>query len=717
MNLIQVFDRKRQKGISIFMRMSRPLSIAAIVLFAFALTFCQRPDVSRLNWEAEVLVPLASGTIGVQDLVTPPLSIGNSNSDSAAVSLFYDYPLYSLQLSEYISVPDTSYEDAISLDSLFLPDQTIEYPVTLGQLARNDPSGQGQILILFHGNYAPIPAINNLSSTDAPIDATTFFESAEIDSGYMDITIRNGFKVDITDLSFTLKNASDGAAVVNGTIPLIPAGATEVRTYSLQGANVEGQLLADIDNLSTPGSSGPVLIDTTDALDLSITVRDLKLRSARAIFPAQNLVNAQNITTYNMGGPEFTYMEIESGQLLVTAFNTIEDSLYLDYSIPTAVDPNGQIIDIRTVVNPAPPGGSENVQLSYDLSNFTIDLKSLRGDRVNTFDNIFRVSIDSSGNLIYISLDDSVSVFYGLVDIIPKYVRGYMGREQLSIGPEVARINFFDQFTGGSLSFEELFVNFKIINPFGVDGSATVNGITARNSKTGETVPITAPFIGQTIQIERAYENPNRLGITRLPLTKQNSNIEEVLAIFPDEFVYAIDLDINPNGNFYNYQDFARFADALVASLDMELPLSLQADDLRLEKVSPFDISGNATINNIRSGTLYLNADNNMPLSARVQVYFLDEQGGVLDSLSASPLAIAAGTLSNDCQSVSPASTRIEVSVEEEKMLRIQQAEEVRFSVTFNDAATQQCGPYVRLRNTDDIQLSLSGRFNYAVGE
>lgn len=699
------------------MRMSRPLSVAALTLLALALTCCQRPDVSRLNWEAEVLVPLAEGQIGVYDLFTPPLYIRDSNSDSADLSIFYNYPLYQLQLSDYISVPDTSYEDAISLDSLFLPDQTIDYPVTLGQLARNDPSGQGQLLILFHGNYAPIPAISNLSSTDAPIDATTFFETAEIDSGYMDISIRNGFKVDITDLTFTLKNASDGSTVVNGTIPLIPAGATEVRTYDLQGADVEGQLLADIDNLSTPGSSGPVLIDTTDALDLSITVRDLKLRSARAIFPAQNLVNTQNITTYNMGGPEFTYMEIASGELLVTAFNTIEDSLYLDYSIPTATDPNGQIIDIRTVVNPAPPGGSENVQLSYDLSNFSIDLKSLRGDRVNTFDNIFRVSIDSSGNLIYISLDDSVSVFYGLVNIVPSYVRGYMGQEQLSIGPEVAQVSFFDQFTSGSLSFESLMVNFRITNPFGVDGSATVNSITARNSKTGESLPITAPFIGQQIEIERAYENPRRWGVTKLPLTQQNSNIEEVLAIFPDEFVYALDLEINPNGNFYNYQDFARFEDKLVASLDMELPLSLQADNLRLEKTSPFNLGENATVDNISSGTLHLNVDNQMPLSARVQAYFLDAQGGLLDSLSATPITIAAGSYTTDCQMKESVNTRMEVTVEETKMLRILQAEEVRFAVTFNDAATPQCGPYVRLGYADRIKLNLSGRFNYDVGD
>lgn len=697
------------------MRMSKTCFwLAAAGLLALLLQ-CQRPNINDLGWEAEWLVPLAKGKLTINDAFD---SVGLVEEGDGALRLVYAYPLYTLKLSEeYISVPDTSYEEAVSLDSLFLPDQTIDYPVTLGQLARNDPSGQGQLLILFHGNFAPIPPISNLSSTDAPIDATTFFESAEIDSGYMDITIRNRFPVDITDLTFTLKNASDGSAVVNGTIPLIPAGATESRTYSLHGATVEGQLLADIDNLSTPGSTGPVLIDTTDALNLSITVRDLTLRSARAIFPAQNLVNAQNQTTYNMGGPEFTFMKLRSGELQVTAFNTIEDSLYLDYSIPTAVDPKGNIIDIQTVVNPAPPGGSENVQLSYDLSNYNIDLKSIYGDRVNTFDNIFRVSIDSSGRLIYISLDDSVSVFYGLVDIIPEYVKGYMGQERLSVGPTISPLSFFDQFSRGRLRIEELEASLTITNPFGVDGQLEIVQLTGTNTKSGQSLSLQAPFIGQSVAVARGVENPKRPGVTTLPLHTQNSNIQAFLEALPDQVSYTLQLDINPNGNFYNYQDFAYFNDKLEAALEIEMPLSISADQLTLSQTSDFNLLQNTNGQRLRSGKLILNAANSYPLSAAVQVYFLNNQNQVVDSLLIQPGEIAAGTLMPDqCRVTMPQSSRVEVPIDAEKMTRLQAADKVRFESRFTSVSIPECGDFVRLYADYFLDISITGQFTYALG-
>lgn len=689
-----------------------------IILFALPLVLlqCRRPAVNDLGWETELLLPVAQGELTIQDIVD---TAWLRTDGDGALSLVYAYPLYTLRLSdEYIDVPDTSYADAVSLDSLFLPNQTIDYPVTLGQLARNDPSGQGQLLIFFHGNFAPIPAINNLSSTDAPIDATTFFESAEIESGFMDVTIKNDFPVDITDLSFVLKNASDGSAVIGGTIPLVAAGATESRSYSLQGKEVEGQLLADIDNLSTPGSTGTVLIDTNDALALTITVRDLTLRNARAIFPAQNLINVQNQTTYNMGGPAFTFMKLRSGELRITAFNTIEDSLFLEYSIPTARGPNNEPIDIRTVVNPASPNSSEKVDLAYDLSNYTIDLKSIYGDRVNTFDNLFRVSIDSSGKLIYISLDDSVSVSYGLVDIIPEYVKGYMGQRQLQVGPTVTPLAFFEQITGGQLNVDQLTANLVITNPFGVDGLLEVVDITGRNMRTGESVALQAPFIGQGVAVERGFENPKRPGVTTLPLDEQNSNIKALLSVLPSELTYNLRMNINPNGNFYNYQDFAYFDDALTAALELELPLDIDLDALTLSQTSPFDLFQSATAERIQSGTLRVQVENAYPIDAQLQVYFLDNQQQVIDSLLVTPGQIAAGQLLPDqCRVTTAQPTRLEVPLSAEKMAALQTATSIRFDSRFTTTSLPNCGDFVRLYDDYFMAISITGTLTYAVGE
>lgn len=677
---------------------------------------CRRPSWQDMQWETEWLVPVASGSLSLSNLLGDSLLTTDA---AGAYRLVYSYPIYTLRLSdEYISVPDTSLRQSISLDSLYLPDRTINFPITLGQLARNDPSGQGQLLILFHGTSAPIPAFNNLSADNTPIDATGFFQTAEIDSGYMDIRIRNGFPVDITDLAFVLKNSSDGSIVVSDNIPLIAKGATISKTYDLQGKEVEGSLLADITNLSTPGSgTSTVLIDTGAAMRLDITVRDLTLRSALAIFPAQNLVNLQNRTTYNMGGPSFTDMTIRSGQLKITAYNTIQDSLYLYYAIPTAVAPSGQPIAINTVVAPAPAGGSQYVEEIFDLAGYNIDLRSISGNRLNTFDNIFRVRIDSTGKLVFISLNDSVSVFYGLLDIVPQYVKGYMGQRTLTVGPSSQPVNFLSGITAGALSLEDVTAQLRIVNPFGVDAALHVDYINSVNNAGGSTVTLQGPGLGQPIPLARGWEYPKRAGETLIPLSAPQSNIKSWLENLPQAIEYALSVDINPNGNAWNYQDFAYYDDVLEANLELEMPLSVSATGLTL--TDDWDMSWGSGSNGerVQQVALTLDVDNGYPLAGTVQAYFLSPSGAVIDSLFQQTASIQPGKQDPaTCRVAVPAGQQLTASLDRNRWERVTNASTVRVIARFDTDKVPGCGSFVQLYSNYLLSLNLTAQFTYAVG-
>ena len=62
--------------------------------------------------------------------------------------------------------------------------------------------------------------------------------------------------------------------------------------------------------------------------------RDLKPESATAIFPAQNLIEKEEETTYNFGGPEITLMRLRGGDVIMTVYSTIEEEIIFDYEVP-----------------------------------------------------------------------------------------------------------------------------------------------------------------------------------------------------------------------------------------------------------------------------------------------------------------------------------------------------------------------------------------------
>jgi hypothetical protein len=690
------------------------ITLLLLLTGSFLLTGCKKKS-NGPSWNTELLTPLLHGSLSMNDIAGD--SLLESDADGQ-LSLVFRNTLFNLNLNEdYIHIPDTSLRQAVSLDSIRLPNRSIFYPISLGQLARADQSGTGALIIALHGSTAPIPAIGSLSNFDQDIDATDFFEVAVLDSGYMDIQVRNGFPVDITDLIYRLKNKSDGTVVVEDTIPLIPKKSTIFRSHNLAGKTVEGNLLADIVNMGTPGSgTTPVKIDTNDAIELSISVRDLKVLSAKAIFPAQNLVNIKNEVQYVMNGPELTYTRVRSGKLVISAVNTIEDSLFLHYRIPGALDPTGKPIDIYSTVAPAPQGGSVTLKTEFDLAGYSIDLTGKNGLKTNTFYNEFTARIDSTGKLINISLEDSILVYYGLLDLIPEYVKGYAGQHQIEVGPEKIRLGFFDNFKSGKLDLEKVNIDFRFINDVGVDANFFTDYIRGINPQNGTSVDLNAPFIKQNLSINRAFENPFVPGITSFELNNGNSNAKTLFESLPDELAYHMNVEINPKGNYFNYQDFVDFSKNINVFMDMEIPLSLQADKLLLMDTLDFSVGENNLLIDINAIDFLFSVDNSFPLDATAQVYFVSPSGIVLDSLFSKMQFIKGGIPEGqDCKVKQTEFTKINASFDQTRTSNIQTATKAIIKVAFSTPVSTGCAGYLKIYNDYLLEFNLSAKFNYKV--
>jgi hypothetical protein len=411
-----------------------------------------------------------------------------------------------------------------------------------------------------------------------------------------------------------------------------------------------------------------------------------EVNSARAIFPAQNLIDKKENVTYHLDGPELTKMRVKTGSFKIKLASTLPDSAYVTYTIPDAKYLGVNPLFVSATVPPAPTGQTIYVDNTYPVDNYYYDLRGKNRDTVNSFYNELLLRIDSTGKMIYLSLKDSFYIYYSLYDVKPDYLEGYLGQDHFDYKSTFTGVDIFQNIKEGTISLDDAKLKMFVENGVGAEATVTINELKAQNTKKQLTETLNLSSIGNPIAISRATNNPVVPSYTMRELNKTNSNSKALIEIFPDKFTYDFSVSINPNGNSANRSDFIYRSSGVKAGADIELPLYLSADNITLSDTLDFELSTLQNIDNVKSAVFTLLADNSFPLSATVQLWFADAQYKIFDSLF-SPVqqVIMAGELKSGQQRVLvPTKTKIPAVVDELRMSKIKNARYVVVKATFN---------------------------------
>lgn len=677
------------------------------LVFLLLATACRRDD-GVPSWQADALVPLVRDQLGIRDLVAD--SLLDIDPDGALRLVYADRLLRVDLIDEGIAIPDTGLTVSVSLETLVLEDRAITTAISLGRILQAVPGGPLLITLINTGAAVTIPAIADVGTGVVPIDATDFFTSADIDSGYLDVAVTNGLAFDLSDALFVLRDPAGGFEVLRDSFDLIPAGATVTASRDLSGLTVGGLLEAELVRVSTPGTGSPVSMDTADAVVVEASVRGLKVLEATAVFPAQDLVDSESDVVYDLGGPEVTRLEIASGNVVIEVVNTIGDSIYVEYDIPGATGPDGGAVSFEAVVPPAPPGGSVFIDERFDLSGYAIDLRGPEGNAVNTFSNRFRARIDSTGRVVSIALTDSIRVNYGLENIVPSALYGYAGKAEFTLD-ETVDFGFTEGVTASALDLDGVTLGLVLRNGQGVEGEVLLDALTASNSASGASVGLDAPsLIGQPLAVPRALANPFAPGLTTITLDGSNSNVDALIETLPDRLAARGTVRVNPNGNSFGYQDFVIAVNHLDLEAELALPFRLSAEGLTLTDTLPFELfagSDDPTVV-VRAGTLRVSAANGFPLRAHLQLVFLDESGAELSRLFPAAERVPAGALQADCRSTVPAPWALELTLDDTDVDALRAATRVRVEAVLATEGATACGAYVTLYEDQVLDVTLS---------
>ncbi|HHB78068.1 MAG TPA: hypothetical protein ENK85_02400 [Saprospiraceae bacterium] len=280
------------------------------------------------------------------------------------------------------------------------------------------------------------------------------------------------------------------------------------------------------------------------------------------------------------------------------------------------------------------------------------------------------------------------------------WVEGDWGVQSIPVETPDHEIGFFDHYSnGGVVHFANPKLNIIAQNSVGIPSKFVFNGITVNTLGSGE-ISVFGDFVDDGFSL--AYPSIDQLGtyLTSVDeMNKTNSNIVEIFNAQPTDINYDIDFLVSPGGNGTGF--IAKDA-GVDLTMGVELPFEGTLSDFKVEK--SFDVK--FTNEYVQAATMKLYAKNQIPLDARIQMYFLDNAGIVLDSLVASNgiLAVSSAIVAPSGDVIQAKKWDEEVSIDLDKWSRIKSAVEVKLVTSFTSSSAGQVP--VKIKSNQRVELN-----------
>lgn len=210
------------------------------------------------------------------------------------------------------------------------------------------------------------------------------------------------------------------------------------------------------------------------------------------------------------------------------------------------------------------------------------------------------------------------------------YLEGYLGNFKHKGKRDSITIEFFKNWIQGDVFFEKPVIQIHIDNAFGVPTRSSIDVFDILTAD-GNRIPLESDFITES-GIDFVYPANNEVGQTKsmtFVFNANNSNIEDVLGSRPVALDYKVDAIMNPD-SLVNERGFITDSSFYRIQVEVDLPLHGRASGFGV--VDTFDVNF-GSYGDVKEVEFKMVAQNKMPLGIEGQLYFLDENNAVLDSL------------------------------------------------------------------------------------
>lgn len=616
-----------------------------IYLFGFVCLFlssCVKDDYdinnSKLQYSPEIAAPLVKTSIVASDILSAVDSTMLSENGDKLLEFVYSDSIYSLSLSEIVDIPDENVNYKFQLEPLTIDDiSEVTTSILLDTIVEREGAGFKTIFNTIDGTcsslFPPFPNQNigdiNLSLATAP------FQTATFSNGVLKIELENNWPTELTNIELSLKRVSDGVPIDTLRYASIPAGTSLSDSIDMTGKTIEADMVGEFLSLSSPGTLTPQCVNGSDSIVAKISGHDFVIVSGSAIFPNQEVVNDTVSVDVELGfGEELETLILNSGNMDLSIDYQIQEDAILIIQLPYATL-NGDSFSDTIDVSAGPTIISESI----DLSGYTFDL-TRGGQGFNSIETVISANIKSSGLVVSFDTSNIVIADVNMTNIDPQFIDGYFGNQTISMDTDTQSFEIGAAEIFESMSFADPVVTLEFHNTFGLPIEISNLDLTMRNGGDEQLLNSGGliPFAIQSGNISA----PGDAVTSELTLGDQ-TNIAELINLWPNEVITGFTGVVNASGNTYNY---ANDASKLDVTLDLNIPLYGAIQGFNITDTIEIDSSMSSIFENVTRASLRTNVDNGFPLEAVVKFYITDENYLILDSLEAideNDVLIAAG--------------------------------------------------------------------------
>lgn len=379
------------------------------------------------------------------------------------------------------------------------------------------------------------------------------------------------------------------------------------------------------------------------------------------------------------GEAEITSMNIKSGSVQVSVSSQYQHSGTLTITLPKVTKVG---TPFKMVI---PLNYSGSVPLSAEqagyLSSYKMEMAAQGGG--NEIEVQYELELENSGNPVLPT--DAITMLIAFNDLEFSALFGYLGQHNLAVPADSIDINLFNNSIAGNFTLEDPRFNLIIHNSFGMPVGAEVVKFDAISNS--GTIAFNGPNIpGQLNVNSPSLAQIGQSATTEIYLDRNNSNIADILNSKPHQIIYQMNGLGNPDGQTSG--NFATDSSKVEMEIEMELPLHGSVSNLVIQDTLDFNFLQD--INMIEEAMFRLDIENGFPIEADVQLYFVDANLNILDSLIIGSTAIIGSGVLGSNGKVSQATKKVtDVFLDANRLDNIRQVEKV---IIRGDMSTAQQG-------------------------
>ncbi len=346
---------------------------------------------------------------------------------------------------------------------------------------------------------------------------------------------------------------------------------------------------------------------------------------------------------------EFNTIVFNGGALQLMVQSTLTD---IDLNLTITLNSLKSKTDDSPYERTIAINGVTSETIDIDLANFWADLTD--NGNGETTNNTFVMTVSGSyeleiGDTVAPSQKLSFSIL--MSDLQFEAVYGDFKNQNVNIASQTINFDVFDNFgTGtGTLLFADPTLRFIVDNSFGFPLGIDFGSIEASN--TTESIPL----IGSITDASQIINSPtlNQQGQTvrdTITIDNTNSNIVDLLAIKPTQFLVAVSATSNPNGPA---QNFILNSSKLSAYVNVNMPLNVVFENIEFEQ--ELDNFDGSDFEDLGATTLNIITENTIPLGGTLEIVFYNDntivytitEQAVFDPAPVGAGGISTGTTTN----------------------------------------------------------------------